>query len=157
METPRHSRTAEKPLHKAQPRLSRQKTGSTRRNQARTLLAKQHPNVRRQRQDVHQTVALSLVRQYDTSSLEDLRVATMVRNRQLAKSSSDARWSQCRTTLAYTAACAGQQVIVVAPQSTSQECSACGERVENSRSVRTHTGPCCGLIADREHHGALNV
>jgi len=36
---------------------------------------------------------------------------------------------------------------VVAPQSTAQMCSGCGERVEKRLSVRTHTGPFCGLIS----------
>jgi len=157
IENPRHYRKAEKQLKKAQQRLSRKKKGSNRRNKARKLLAKKHQKVRRQRQDFHHKVALYLVGQYDTIYLEDLRVANMVRNRHLAKSISDAGWSQFRTTLAYKAACAGKQVIVVAPHYTSQICSVCGERVEKSLSVRTHTCPFCGLIADRDHNAALNI
>ena len=38
--------------------------------------------------------ALAVLRRYDTLSLEDVRVAKLVRNRHLAKSISDAGWAQ---------------------------------------------------------------
>jgi len=58
VENPRYFRRAEKRLAKAQKRVSRRKQGSKRRNQARTLLAKKHQTVRRQRQDFQHQVAL---------------------------------------------------------------------------------------------------
>src|SRR5262249_47710959 len=122
VEHPRHYRKAEHHLQRAQRRLSRRKPGSKRRHKARTLLAKQRQKVRRQRQDFQQKVARSLVRQYDIISLEDLQVANLVRNHHLAKSISDAGWAQFRTTLEYKAACAGKQVVLVAPAYTSQDC-----------------------------------
>src|SRR5262249_13905523 len=59
--------------------------GRKRRNKARNLLATKHQQVRGQRPDVHQQVALMLLRSYDTLFLEDLRVANRVRNQHLAK------------------------------------------------------------------------
>src|SRR5262249_35182793 len=53
-EHPRHARTAEKALGKAQQRDSRRQPGSRRRHKARTLLAKKHQKVRHQRQDFQQ-------------------------------------------------------------------------------------------------------
>ena len=149
MENARHYRKAEK-------QLARRKTGSKRRDKARKLLAKKHQKVRRQHQDFHHKTALSLVRAYDTLYLEDLRVATLVRNRHLAKSSSDASWAAFRTILVYQAACAGKQV-VVDPAYTTQDCSRCGARVAKSLSVRTHICSSCGFIADRDHNAALNI
>ena len=157
VENPRPYRRSEKRLAKAQKRLSRRKTGSKRREKARMLVTKHHQRVRRQRRDFHHKTALALVRAYDTIYLEDLRVANMVRNRYLAKSISDAGWAAFRTTLAYKAACAGKQVVLVEPAYTSQDCSACGERVPKSLSVRTHICPSCGFIADRDHNAALNI
>ena len=155
--TPGHSRNAETQLAKAQTRVSRRKTGSKRRNKARKLVAKKHQKVQRQRPDFHHNLALALVRQYDPLSLEDLRVANLVRTHHLAKSIRDAGWGQLRTTLAYKAACAGKHVVVVAPHYPSQDCSACGERVETSLSVRTQVCPSCGLLADRDHNAAMNL
>jgi len=157
IENPRHSRKSEKSLVKAQKLVSRRKKGSKRRNKARKLLAKKYQNVRRQRQDFHHKVALYLVRHYDAIYIEDLRVANLVRNHHLAKSISDAGWSSFRTTLEYKAACAGKQVILVTPAYTSQDCSACGERVKKSLSVRTHVCPSCGFIAERDQTAALNI
>jgi len=157
VENPRHYRKAETPLQKAQRRLSRKKKGSKRRTKARPLLARKHQKVRRQRQDFHHKVARYLVRHYDLIAREDLRVAKLVRNHPLAKSISDAGWSSFRPTLEYKAACAGTHVIVVAPHYTSQDCSSCGKRVENSLSVRTHVCPFCGFIADRDHNAAMNM
>src|SRR5262249_45855473 len=157
VENPRHYRKAETPLQKAQRRLSRKKKGSKRRTKARPLLARKHQKVRRQRQDFHHKVARYLVRHYDLIAREDLRVAKLVRNHPLAKSISDAGWSSFRPTLEDKAACAGTHVIVVAPHYTSQDCSSCGKRVENSLSVRTHVCPFCGFIADRDHNAAMNM
>ena len=48
-------------------------------------------------------------------------------------------------------------VIAVAPQYTSQNCSACGTRVKKSLSVRTHICTGCGVVLDRDHNAALNI
>ena len=157
VENPRHYRKAEKALAKAQKRVSRRKKGSNRRRKAKHLLARKHQEVRRQRRDFHHKIALMLARTYDIIYVEDLRVANLVRNHHLAKSISDAGWAQFRTTLAYKAACAGKQVVLVPPHDTSQQCSGCGERVEKSLSVRTHVCPSCGLVLDRDQNAARNI
>ena len=113
--------------------------------------------MKRQRRDFHHKTARWLVRRYDVMYLEDLRVATLVRNRHLSKSISDAAWGQFRTLLEAKAADAGRQVVAVPPQYTSQDCSRCGARVQKSLSVRTHLCPSCGLVLDRDHNAALNV
>jgi putative transposase len=87
------------------------------------LLAKAHQKVRRQRQDVHHTTALALVRANDTISHKDLPTANMVQNHHLAKSISDAGWSQFLSILTYKAVCAGRRVVAVSPAYTSQICS----------------------------------
>jgi putative transposase len=50
----------------------------------------------------------------------------------------------------------GKTVVAVAPQYTSQDCSACGNTVKKSLSVRTHICS-CGTILDRDHNAALNI
>ena len=50
----------------------------------------------------------------------------------------------------------GKTVIAVAPQYTSQDCSACGNTVKKSLSVRTHVCG-CGTVLDRDHNAALNI
>jgi putative transposase len=121
------------------------------------VLVKAHQTVKRQHQDFHHKTALALLRQYDTISLEDLRVANLVRNRHLAKSISDAGWAQFRAILDAKAACAGHRVVAVPPAYTSQDCSGCGERVPKSLSIRTHICASCELVLDRDHNAALNI
>jgi putative transposase len=157
VENPHHSRRSEKQLAKANHRISRRKKGSKRRGKAVGQLQRAHQTVKRQRADFHHKTALMLLRHYDTIYLEDLRVANMVRNRQLAKSISDAGWSAFRTILAAKAACAGRRVVAVPPQYTSQDCSGCGTRVPKSLSVRTHVCTSCGLVLDRDENAARNI
>jgi putative transposase len=157
VENPRHYRTAEKALVKAQRRVSRRKKGSKRRRKAAQLLAKKHQKVKRQRQDFHHKTALLLVRHYDVIYLEDLRVANLVQNSHLAKSISDAGWAQFRTILEGKAAYAGRRVVAVPAHYTSQDCSGCGERVEKSLSMRTHICTSCGLVLDRDENAARNI
>jgi len=157
IDNPRHYRKAEKRLAKAQRRVSRRTKGSRRHKKAVALLKRTHQTVQRQRRDFHHKTALLLVRNYDTIYLEDLQVRNLVRNHHLAKSISDASWSQFRTILTFKAACAGKWVIAVPPAFTSQDCSGCGERVPKSLSVRTHVCPSCGLVLDRDENAALNI
>ena len=157
VENPRLHRRGEKKLAKAQRRVSKRKQGSHRRRKAVGLLQRAHQHVKRQRLDFHHKTALSLLRQYDTISLEDLRVANMVRNRHLAKSISDAGWAQFRTILDAKAACAGRRVVAVPAHYTSQDCSGCGVRVPKSLSVRTHVCTSCGLVLDRDENAARNI
>jgi putative transposase len=157
VEHPRHDRRAERQLSRAQRRVTRRKMGSHRRHKAVALLKRTHQQVERQRRDVHHKTALLLLRQYDTISLEDLRVANMVRNRYLAKRISDASWAQFRTILEGKAADAGRRVVAVPPASTSQDCSGCGQRVRKRLSVRTHACPRYGLVLDRDANAARNM
>ena len=62
-----------------------------------------------------------------------------------------------RTTLDYQAAGAGKHVVAVPAQYTSQECSGCGERVQQSLSVRTQICPSWGLVLDRDETAASTI
>ncbi len=157
VENPRHYRRGEKKLAKANKRVSRRKKGSHGRRKAVGLLQRAHQHVQRQRLDFHHKTALALVREYDAIYLEDLQVATMVRNRSLAKSISDAGWAQFRAILEAKAAYAGRRVIAVPAQYTSQDCSGCGTRVPKSLSMRTHVCTSCGLVLDRDENAARNI
>ncbi|HEY7092962.1 MAG TPA: transposase [Ktedonobacterales bacterium] len=150
-------RKAERALKTAQRRVSRRKTGSNRRKRAITVLAKAHLKVKRQRADFHYKIALHLVQTNDTIYHEDLQTANMVQNHHLAKSISDAGWSQFLTILSFKAACAGRRVIAVDPAYTSQTCSGCGVMVQKGLSVRWHRCPECRTSLHRDHNAARNI
>ena len=176
VENPRHDRRAERELKKAQRRVARRKKGSKRRKKAVRILARRHQTVTRQRHDIHHKTALALVRQYDVIYLEDLQVANLSRRPTpkpdgnggyehngasqksgLNQSINDAGWYSFRQILTCKAAWASKRVEAVPPAYTSQDCSGCGERVEQSLSVRTHVCTNCGLILDRDENAAKNI
>ena len=178
VENPRHYRTAERELKKAQRRVSRRTKGSHRRRKAVQVLAKQHQHVQRQRRDFHHKTALTLVRAYDVIYVEAIQPANLsrrpapkqdesgtggyahngaARKAGLNTSMHDAGWRHFLWILACKAACAGKRVDAVAPASTSQDCSGCGERIYKSLSVRTHVCTTCGLMLDRDLNAARNI
>jgi putative transposase len=150
-------RKAERALKTAQRRVSRRKKGSHRRRKAVKLLAKAHLKVKRQRSDFHHTVALRLVQANDTMYHEDVQTANLLRNHHLAKSISDAGWSQFLGILSAKAAWAGRTVVAVPPAYTSQTCSGCGVVVRKGLSVRWHSCPDCGASLHRDHNAAQNI
>ncbi|HEY1389574.1 MAG TPA: transposase [Ktedonobacterales bacterium] len=154
---PRCYRRAERRLKTAQRKVSRRKKGSNRRRKAVRLLAKAHQTVKRQRADFHHKTALHLVRQFDTLYHENLQTANMLKNHRLAKSISDAGWSQFLRILAAKAAYAGRRVVAVPPAYTSRICSGCGVVVQKGLSVRWHACPDCGTSLHRDHNAAKNI
>jgi putative transposase len=154
---PAYYRKAEAYLRCCQRRVARRKQGCHRRRKAVVLLAKAHQHIRNQRRDFHHRQARTLMRAYDTSYHENLRVRNMVQNHRLAKRISDAGWGAFLTILAFKAASAGKRVQAVDPAFTSQVCSACGVIVTKGLSVRWHACPDCGTSLHRDHNAALNI
>ncbi len=153
---PRHLRKSEKALKRAQRKVSSKKKGSTNRKKAINKLGRKHLKVSRQRKDFAIKTALCVVKSSDFIAYEDLQVPNMVKNHKLAKSISDAAWSQFAQWLHYLGKVYGKTVVAVAPQYTSQDCSTCGNTLKKSLSVRTHACR-CGTILDRDHNAALNI
>jgi putative transposase len=157
VENPRYFRKAEKQLKHLQRHLSRKKRGSKNRNKARKKLAKAHLKVQRQREDFARKQANALVTSSDLIAFEDLQIRNLVRNRHLSKSIHDAGWGQFLTWVKAYGVMHDIDVVAVPPKWTSQDCSACGIRVQKSLSVRTHICPSCGVVLDRDHNAALNI
>ncbi len=81
----------------------------------------------------------------------------MVKNHKLAKSISDAGWTQFRTWIEYFGKVFGVATVAVPPHYTSQNCSSCGEIVKKTLSTRTHRCLYCGHVQDRDHNAARNI
>jgi len=131
--------------------LCRRKKGSHRRRKAARNAAKTHLKITRQRRDHHFKTAQLYAEGYHHIIVEDLQITNMVKNHHLAKSIMDASWGQFLAILEAKAASAGHQVIRVNPRFTSQHCFQCGEIVQKSLSVRTHSCPCC-VTPVKGHH-----
>jgi putative transposase len=157
IENPRHLRTAEADLRRAQRRVSRRKRGGNRRRKAVRVLTRKHRAVQDARRDFHFKTALDLVRRYDLIAVEDLNIRVLARTR-LAKSVSDAGWGQFLHALRTKAESAGREVIAVDPRGTSQECSGCGMTPDKKKTLAVRTHRCsCGLVLDRDVNAARNI
>lgn len=154
---PRHLRKSEKALKRLGRRMSKTKKGSKNRAKFRNKLALMHLKVSRQRKDFAVKTARCVVQSSDLVAYEDLKVRNMVRNRDLAKSISDAAWTQFRSWVEYFGKVFGVVTIAVPPHYTSLNCSNCGKQVKKALSVRTHVCTHCGHIQDRDWNAARNI
>jgi len=160
VDNPRFLRKSEKQLKCLQKRVSKKfKKGQPQSNnykKAKQKLAKKHLKVSRQRKDFAVKTALCVVRSNDLVAYEDLQVRNMVKNHHLAKSISDAAWSEFRRWLEYFGKVFGVATVAVKPHYTTQCCSDCGCFVNKSLSTRTHKCK-CGFVLDRDWNAAINI
>ena len=153
IEPPKFLRQSEKRLAREHIHLSKKKLRSKNRNKQRIIVAKVHRRIRNQRKDFAHKISRKLVEEYDHIVFEDLQIKNMVKNHHLAKSISDAGWSQLINLTKSKAEYAGKIVERVNPRGTSQVCI-CGHPVPKKLSMRIHRCPNCGLIAGRDHVSA---
>ena len=162
---PRFYRKAEKKLNRLNRRkslkYSKQRKKSKQRqsnnyHKARKRYALAHLKVSRQRKDHAVKLARSVCTSNDCIVYEDLKVRNLVRNSKLAKSITDAGWTQFRSWVEYYGWKMGKITIAVPPHYTSQDCPNCNKRVKKSLSTRTHACE-CGCVMDRDHAAAIQI
>ncbi|NEO97881.1 MAG: transposase [Symploca sp. SIO2E9] len=160
IDNPKYLRKSEKTLKRLQKQVSRKfmrnQPQSNNYKKAKQKLAKKHLRVSRQRKDFAVKAALCVVRSNDLVAYEDLKVRNLVKNHKLAKSISDASWTQFRTWLEYFGKVFGTVTVAIPPHYTSQNCSNCGTTVKKSLSTRTHRCK-CGTVLDRDENAAKNI
>jgi len=157
VDNPRFLRQAEKKLKRVHWRVSKKHKQSANRKKARQRLAKAYLKVQRQREDFARKQANTLITSNDLIAYEDLQIRNLIKNHRLAKSISDAAWGRFLAWVKVYGELHGVPVIAVAPQFTTQECSACGKRVYKALSQRTHACPQWGLVLDRDQNAARNI
>jgi putative transposase len=164
---PRYFRAQAHRLKRAQQDLSRKQKGSKNRDKARIRVARLHRNVSDARLEHAHTLALALVRENQTISVEALNVRGMARSRgknaqgrRFRKSVHDAGWAQFLRILTEKADEHGRTVTVIDPAYTSQTCSVCGV-LDGPKPLNIREWRCqdkdCGAWLDRDYNAAVNI
>ena len=161
IENPRFYRRGEKALNRLNRNKSRKynkgaKPQSNNYHKARKRYAIKHLKISRQRKDHAVKLARCVITSNDVVAYEDLRIANMVKNHNLAKSIADAGWYQFRVWLEYFGYKFGKITVAVPPQYTSVNCSKCEAKVTKTLSTRTHKCK-CGCILGRDENAARNI
>ena len=156
---PKHLRKAENLLKIRQRRLSRKRKGSNSRTKAKLVVAATHEKITNRRKDFHHQLSRAIVDNFGKIGLETLNVKGMVKNHSLAKSVSDAGWSQFVAFIEYKAAWAGREVAKhdrwFASSKTCNDCGAVNKDLKLSD--RTWVCQSCGVIHDRDENAAMNL
>ena len=159
VENPKFFRESQAKLAKAQKNLSRKKKGSVRRKKAKLKVARIHNDVANQRKDFIHKETTKLINEFDFIGIEDLNVAGMVKNHCLAKSISDASFSEFYRVLNYKAAWHDKEVVKVNRfYPSSKTCSCCGWKDDDlTLSDRLFKCKACGLEIDRDLNASANI
>ncbi|HSS08293.1 MAG TPA: transposase, partial [Acidimicrobiales bacterium] len=162
---PRFAKAAAKAKARADRHLARTQKASNGRAKARRSKAKIEAKVAAQRTDFHHKAARKLLAVYHRIGVEDLAVKNLTRRGRrraktgLNRSIADAGWAHFRAVLAWQAAKAGKQVVVLPARDSTQRCSHCGAKAKPriELSDRVFRCRCCGLVMDRDRNAARNL
>ena len=149
----------EKKLAKAQRVLAKKQKGSANRKKAKLKVARLHAKIADTRKDFLHKLSTRLINENQVIAIETLAVSNMQKNHCLAKSISDASWSEFVRQLEYKSRWYGRELVRIDRwYPSSKRCSDCGHTVKSlPLSVREWVCPECGAIHDRDINAARNV
>lgn len=156
---PKHLRKSEKRLAVLNRRHSRKQRGSKGQEKARLKVARTHEKIANQRKDFLHKLSRQLVEDNQLIAIEDLNIKGMVKNHKLAKSISDAGWSEFVRQLKYKGewyGCHIEKINRFSP--SSKRCSYCGY-INQDLTLKDREWTCikCGNLLDRDINAANNI
>ena len=157
---PKYLRSLEDKLIKLQRELSRKKLHSNNYEKCRIKVACLHERIANLRNDFLHKLSTDLIRKYDVICLEHLAPSNMVKNHKMAKSVSDASWSEFVRMLIYKAEWYNKTIVQIDRfYPSSQLCHICGEKSSTTKDlkVRKWSCPACGTVLDRDVNAAINI
>jgi len=156
---PKHFNQKYRKLRAAQKTLSRRQKSSKNREKARIAVARIQTKIADARKDFLHKLTTQLVRENQTIAVEDLAVRNMVKNRSLARSISDAGWSELVRQLEYKCQWYGRELVKIDRFfPSSKRCGNCGHVIDKlPLSIREWSCPQCGTTHDRDINAANNI
>lgn len=158
-DNPQPLRKREKNLKRKQQKLSRKQKGSTRRAKAKRIVARVHERIANTRKDFQHKLSRKLVNENQVIIVENLAVKNLVQNHNLAKSISDAGWSEFTRQLKYKAEKDGKTYLEIGRFfPSSKSCHVCLNQVGSlPLDVRSWTCSNCNTKHDRDVNAAINI
>lgn len=125
----------------------------------RVKIARCHAGIADARRDYLHKLSTRIIHENQVICVEDLNVAGMLQNGKLARSISDASWSEFRRMLTYKAKWHGRELVAIPRfEPSSKRCSDCGYTIAAlPLSVRSWVCPECGSVHDRDINAARNI
>lgn len=159
IDNPKYLLNSNKRLEVLQRRQSRKQKGSNNRNKARKDMAKLHNHINNQRKDFLHKLSAQIVSENQAIAVETLNVSGMMKNHCLARSISDASWSEFFRMLEYKSEWYGKTLIHIGRfEPSSKLCNVCGT-INKSLTLSDRDWKCseCSTLHDRDINAAINI
>jgi len=158
-DNPKYLKKALKRLKMLQKRVSKKVKGSNNRKKANLKVALAHEKVANQRKDFLHKFSDSITKNFDTICVENLNIAGMVKNHNIAQAINDVGWSAGLSMLKYKAEWRGKTYHEIGRfEPSSKLHNKCGYiNKELTLSDRQWLCPKCGELVDRDINAAENI